>query len=652
MDSHKAGVKRKRPSSIKPGAKPADDELGGTAGRDSKVSGAESETTGGVLAYEDHYRSPNRRSTLSAVSENGMETSKSPKTSTSRRRRLIDTLATSADCSQDQAMMDQASPGKREGSDNEADHDLGRPLSTIPDMRSGTGNRRSTPRSKKIKLTYSQSRSSLGDPRGLEDASPFDADAVNDNTQLEPQTLSSPAAEPDLYDLMPDEASSQPAIRSVHELRRSGAINRSADEMDDLLIRIGKPSSGSQATSSSRRMALCELAQRLVQSCFAEQFRDHTCRDKIATSIGEEKDVLCGFALTAALVIFLNSSSAPNLVRQLAQQGLGKLLARLLRLDEEIEAIVARKRKKLSRTLVTSLHEVKGVVMQMPIWHGLEPKYISPRTLALRLLETVSSCLEDQLLQRMAEELGTDLATVAAAATAFNAVNYALTVSALEVLSSTGIVLNSPDDDSQLQRPQSVFKFLRATLENWPRERQKLDSTVLKLAINTTNTDTGAAAFTEADLGLLADRIGRGFRTVHEDIGRGSLDNDMYDELLLTLGVMINIVEHNSQARSSVNELALQELVNLWEENQPAENDCSQASSVEDSKLNVAISYLAVLLGYLCLTSMGRNRMKSRIGSLIRSIRDFVDMNKAVDGRTLELETLANELCKHASRPC
>ncbi|RDA90050.1 hypothetical protein CP533_6538 [Ophiocordyceps camponoti-saundersi (nom. inval.)] len=494
------------------------------------------------------------------------------KLSTPRRRRLIDALATPDGLSTNEA-TDTVLNGNLEASELEEESNLTQRVQAIPESRSGAGNRRSTPYGRKIRLTYSQSGSSFGKSQALEGSSPLAIGSIDDSILPNTHAPSSPVGDEDTYNYVLDDPHPQPAIRSVHELRRSGAFNRYADEIDDLLIRIGKPGTGTLAT---RRTALCELAQRLALDSFAEQFRDHGCRDKIAVGVGEEDDVICGFALAAALIIFFKSNSAPHLVRELTRQGLGKFLGQLLRVEDDIDIFTARKHAKLSRTLLASLYEVKRTMMDTSIWHGYKPIILSPRTLSLRLLETVSRCSEGQLLQQVADDLGRDLTTVASVLKTSEVLDYALTVYALEMLSGAGVSIASDKAGfSEFQLPKSIFSFLRRAMAKWPSERHDLGSAVIKLAINTTNTEDGAAAFDVADLSLLADRIERGFATVKQAISYGALENGIYDELLLILGVMINVVEHSHRARTSLEGTALDKIAKLWEDNQPAVSEVS-----------------------------------------------------------------------------
>ncbi|KJZ70445.1 hypothetical protein HIM_10164 [Hirsutella minnesotensis 3608] len=565
--------------------------------------------------------------------------------SLSRRPRLIDALA-----AQKETRPKKSSPA-RAPRDGIGSPRAGRTTSNQDQGLRSTDRRTATPTSRKVKYTYSQSRSLQPEPKDLDESHLMEPDMGVDATLGETHSFLSPTDDDKAEDDGSDDAGSQFAIKSVHELKRSGANNRFADEMDDLLARIGTPTTGSL---TMRRNALCELAQQLPQESFAGQFRDHGSRDRIAKSIGGEQDPISAFALAASLLIFFKSGPAPHLVHQLSQHGLGQLMGRLLRVDDDIDALGAQRAMNLSRTTRASLHQVKTSLTQMPIWHGLEPKQISPRAVALILLEIVGRCADAQDLELIARQLDKDLiATVVECSSPEilpENVDFAFTVFALEALSSAGISIESQARGSSKTRlPRSTAEFLQKTLRHWPDGRGEVEAATLKLAINTTNTAKGAEAFDSCMLSLLANRVGKGVEKVKNAIGTGSLQNDLYDELLLLLGVMINIVEHNATARTSLEDEVVDELLGLWQKNRQV---ISEADSVDKSKVSVAISYLAVLLGYLCLAKRGRERVTAWAGDgevipdLIKSIGDFVTMYKTVGNRTSELEALVNELSR------
>ena len=74
-----------------------------------------------------------------------------------------------------------------------------------------------------------------------------------------------------------------------------------------------------------------------------------------------------------------------------------------------------------------------------------------------------------------------------------------------------------------------------------------------------------------------------------------------------------------------------------------------KADSEDRSKISVAVGYLAVALGYLCLEPRGRTAMRNQshnagVGDLIGTIREFIGLYRAVDAKMHELEGLVNDL--------
>lgn len=503
--------------------------------------------------------------------------------------------------------------------------------------------RGTTPTNRKVRFTYSQSRTIASESQTPEVfESPFRG--VENNLIVEPRPKSPPPTDAFALDESDDDESAQPAIKSVHELRRAGANNRFADEMDDLIARIGLPSTN---TPTMRRNALCELVQKLQRKEFLRQFRDHASRDTVVRDVGKETDPICGFALIAALICFLTSGPAPNLLRQLANDGAGKLLAGLLSMDEDIAVVAAQKKLNMSRMSRSSVGDVKTILQQLPIWHSYQPTRISPRTAALQLMALLSQCADAALLDQILLESQRAIVAVATWASeqgSFDDVDYALTVFTLQTQSSAGV---SPRLNSDGGHPMRISSLLLRAIRRWPSGRIELDSAILKLALNTTNTEDEAAAFDDPHLSAkLAIRISELFASVHATIGVGKLESEKYDELLLMLGVMINIMEHCPPARRAVNENAMDKLMTLWQENQQS---VGEADSVNKSKLSVAVGYLSVLLGYMCLAGQAREHLENRVGrnalhSLRSSIQQFVHLYKAVDNKAHAMDNLVEEL--------
>jgi hypothetical protein len=371
-----------------------------------------------------------------------------------------------------------------------------------------------------------------------------------------------------------DDAAPTIGIKSVHELRRAGANNRFTDEMEDLLSRIGTPT---RSISSMRRNALLELAQKLQRADFASQFRDHGARDNIARKIGDEADVISGFAMAAGLVIFLSSHNAPHLLRRLMEERIGKLLGRLLRTSEDVDVIAGQRSSNLSKSSRNTISSIKSCLVRLQVWHGYSPTTLSPRRVALQLCHLLQSNLDARNradLSRDVEQDFADIVETQAQRGSAEDVDFALSVLIIE--SESGPEVAALGRDRIDRHAPSYAQIFQKTLDTCPKNRGEIKSATLKLAINTTNTEAGAQAFGDAALlANLARLISDGLRQAQQAVKERSLEDNMYDGLLLLLGIMINVLEHFPPARASLVADSLQQLADLFIEHRESAGDVS-----------------------------------------------------------------------------
>lgn len=429
-------------------------------------------------------------------------------------------------------------------------------------------NRGLTPKNSKVRVTYTHTRGAGGESNNLDtvgienDVAGFVTTISDDNSN--PNRENFELANEDLD----EDAGTRLAIQSVHELRRAGVNHRFSDEVEDLVSRISHPTS---TPSTMRRNALCELAQKLRREGFAAQFRDHATRDSIVVGIGEEADVISGFSLAASLVIFLSGGPAPHMLRRLMEEGVGAWLSRLLLNKDEISGIASRKIMNLSKATRAALHNVNKVLLQLPIWYGYNVPSLSPRTVALQLLQTLARTSDGRYVQTLVGYLRpelTKLTSYYAAEEQEVDLDFALVASVLEAQSSSAAALNEPVAGTKLHHSE-VAAFLQKCLKDWPNYIRVLDTTILKLAINTTNDKEGAVAFNNFSvLSGLTNRICEGFGYFHDGRGGSTFNEDVYEGLLLILGITINIVEHPATLEASLNVDSVAKLVILWTANE------------------------------------------------------------------------------------
>ncbi|PTB63586.1 hypothetical protein BBK36DRAFT_1182421 [Trichoderma citrinoviride] len=498
-----------------------------------------------------------------------------------------------------------------------------------------TGSDSSALERRKIKVTYSQSRSFLQSSQESNTAEAADYPPLM--ADIDDAPLRPPSPVVDEYDDVDDDLKTKVAIRSVHELRRAGANHRSSDEVDDLLSRIGTPGS---LASTMRRNGLCELADKLQKKEFMNQFRDHASRDNIAKGISDEKDAISGFLLVAILVIFLSSNPAPHLLHQLAENQVGLLLNSLLEIQEDVTGFAAQKSANMSRASRSTLASVKSRLLGMDLWHGCKMLHLSPRTISLQLLYMLIRLLDPHDAQTVLDDASTNISKLRsyfAREDCRDDIDYVLLICILEAQSSTAGAADGSATKVR-QEMSDIAAFLQRALDCWPRSHNNIDATLLKLAINTTNNEARAAALQNNQLlSSLARGITSGFSAVQSAIQKSAFESSIYDELVLILGITINILEHCSDARSSIHAEEIDKLVGAWSE---SGQSIKKDDSVETSKLGIAYSYLAIILGYLYL---GHAELPLPSG-LLPAIQHFITINKTVNNKTAELEHLVYSL--------
>jgi hypothetical protein len=489
---------------------------------------------------------------------------KRPETPPTRRRRLIDALVAEK-TSDSSAGPSQNISGFEHVNKNEHKQTQEGRVSFRTDIHTPprrTGSDSNALEKKKIKVTYSQSRSILQSSQESNTAESTDYPPILADVDDPLKRQPSPIVDGD----EDDDLKTKVAIRSVHELRRAGANNRSSDEVDDLLSRIGAPGS---LASTMRRNGLCELADKLQKKEFLNQFRDHASRDNIAKGICKEKDAISGFLLATAFVIFLSSGPAPHMLHQLTENRVGLWLSNLLNIQEDISAIATQKSSNMPRTTRSALANVKNALLEMRIWHGYKLLHLSPRTIALQLLSMLVGVLDPHDVQVILDDTAANLSKLRshfATQDSRDDVDYALTICILEVQSNSTAATN--EVLTEVQREMSeIAAFLQSMLQRWPKTHNSIDATLLKLAINTTNNEIRAAAFQNSQLlSSLIRCIISGFSTVQNAIHNSAFESSVYDELLLILGIMINVLEHSPDARASIQVNEIDQLITTWSE--------------------------------------------------------------------------------------
>ncbi|EDN90789.1 hypothetical protein SS1G_00189 [Sclerotinia sclerotiorum 1980 UF-70] len=304
-----------------------------------------------------------------------------------------------------------------------------------------------------------------------------------------------------------DEAANT-TIRSIHELRQAGANSRFADEVEDLLDRIGAPTA---KTSSMRRSGLLDLGIKMKDKTFVRQFRAHGAEQRLFVGIGEEIDVVSGFLMISLVTPILAEGSVPLVVSQLQEQGISKLLNRLISVEKSIISVTKERKTNMSKMAQNSISAYHDFLLAISAWKDLSPVELSPRTLALKCLELMvrQSREAGDASDIISEELNTSLFEILTSSdgdaswdlpSGKEAIDFYLTLSTLE--SHSLVARTAQDETIWLRQLLPIIGNTLNTALNRPLdsfgEQQIL---ALKLTLNVTNHNPKACdAIANSDL--------------------------------------------------------------------------------------------------------------------------------------------------------
>jgi hypothetical protein len=357
-----------------------------------------------------------------------------------------------------------------------------------------------------------------------------------------------------------DETVNTGAVRSLHELRQAGANSRFSDEMDDILDRIGAPSS---QPSSLRRGALLELAQKMREKSFRRQFRNHGGDGGLFNHLDQENDLIAGYAIVSVLTTLLGTSISQHLTQQLQSQGMASLLAQMLAESSDITIMARDRKRNVSKNGQSTLASIKTAVLQLPVWEPTSPTTLSPRTLALKATELIlrqstdadleaaifSTAVTDRLFSILSEYEKPECWDFPAQP---ESNDFYLALYLLETHSVSAMQSQLGSRWTSQYLP-TVADVLETAMRRPADQFNDLSSLALRLTLNTTNNPDAPGMFVRK--GLLRDLAKAACGTF--DIVLKSIKDDNFtakvlESLIFMLGVMINFCEHYSPAAQNL----------------------------------------------------------------------------------------------------
>jgi hypothetical protein len=387
------------------------------------------------------------------------------------------------------------------------------------------------------RFTYAKSRSYLQE-ENPEDAFLMSLDADD------PLVLGSQSKDSQTED---DDEASQ--ARPKHELIRQGQNTEfqwtNAMFIDDI---------AATSSSSIRRSTLLELSTKMANEAFAHALLDSSLAHQFLTNIAAEGEVIFNFAAAAATMFMLRASPTYTTLDQVYRTGLVVLLSKLLDNDTDIQRIAKDRKTNLSKIARESVIGFRSTVVSAPLCLTSKPHTVSPRLVALTALESlVTGLREAKNLEPIINQGTLDKLVDIASAAAERCRTHSgdedaklvlrLVVSTLEAVS---LAKQKP-----LVWSARLLQNLAVSLPVVFQIGEALSITMaVKLCMNLTNNKPKACqqfskpGFVQPLVHSIVSRMMH-LQASLEDEQR----TEVLDTLILSLGAMINLTEHNDEAR-------------------------------------------------------------------------------------------------------
>jgi hypothetical protein len=447
--------------------------------------------------------------------------------------------------------------------------------------------------------------------------------------------------------------------RGMHELRRQGQNHKFELEVsmltDDMFPKC---------TPSIRRAALLELCTKMADATFTHELMDSSLAQQFLKNLVSNGEIIFDFATAVAIVFILRAKPAYTVLDELRRPELLSTLAKLLEHDLDVQKIAKNRKTNLSRLAHDATILLRSTLLASNVWSSIKPETVSPQLVTLKALD---------LLVLGLREVGS-VDPIITADTLGKLVDIAYSVSERY---SNGKC--DDNDETVLHTTLSIMEATSLANKNsvaWSASMmQHLASAMacvfqighapmvtmaVKLCMNLTNNKPKAcqqfsgSPFVQS---LVQSIISR-WKLLQDGIEEAQR-TEALDTLILSLGAMINLTEHSDQARLNADngQRLLETLVDTFVEGsakttqvsfdrctfQKSSTDSIQAISMEESQSSVAIGYLSVLLGNLCLNESIRTRVREqlpdrRLTALVDKVKEFVRVHEHANRKAKQYE--------------
>ncbi|EXJ63044.1 hypothetical protein A1O7_03489 [Cladophialophora yegresii CBS 114405] len=469
----------------------------------------------------------------------------------------------------------------------------------------------------RIRATYAKQRSYLSDMVDSLDsdlpASTSQASSQQSHSQALSFTSGITPMEMDLEDS--DDADTGSRIKSIHELRRGGAVRKFDLELQTILEDV------ESTTKSLRVTGLLQLADKLDEQMFLRHFQDSGNFQRLIDCVNDSLDEVS--ALFVALIfqsVVSAESSSPRVLLQVLD-ALYRLPPRFLSETRSVSRLAKDRSQNLSKLLANDIADFEKRWVK-----DLGQPSLDVDRIFLGAIESAQRKLISlkEPLPRLPRKLVTEVVSqftkpqedITAGATSRQIGATRLLLSFLEIACANNELAGSRFPTSRLHElGQAVASTMREVRHSHP----EVEHSCLRLIVSLSNNE--AEVCEALSKGNVVDAV---FQVVDEHfltlarlaVLEKEFDNSRLESVILAVGCLLNLAECADAARvkmlvrDSGGTSLVHRLIDIFNRHV---NQATEALTMDQTQILVAFGYISALLCTLCLNRAARRRISKHI---------------------------------------
>ena len=348
-------------------------------------------------------------------------------------------------------------------------------------------------------------------------------------------------------------------VKSIHELREAGGVARTVGEMEAILDDI---EDNPNQSVSLKRSGLLDLATKLENPAATQLLFDTGLDTRFLSLMGTCEDLMVNVLLMISLTRLLISPSPSHTSFFITNKKVTRYLSQFLNSTEEFRSLASDRKTNMSKITRDQISNINKCLIRSSIWKCGSPSHITPRLLALHCLQSIvqqareisplTPVLSPNNIKALVDVITSLLSFPLQVSTSNVTMELHLVLSILESSTADSNTTSTEETiwtSAAIEKLSDVLPMIQQLKQ--AEDIGQLRALALRVCLNLTNNNLSSSRqFSKPFLvKSVMSVVVQAFHDLSLDTPGNRLKVTL-DNLVLSLGLLINIVEWSEEARN------------------------------------------------------------------------------------------------------